>query len=74
MECAYLLHVYFALISEFLIREASGAKLEDQEGKKLCICTFIELIRQSFMYNNNKITKLYISACLQDINAQSDHP
>lgn len=49
-------------------------KTAEQEGMKLCICTFIELIRQSFMYNNNKITKLYISACLQDINAQYDHP
>jgi len=74
MECAYLLHMYFALISELLIWGASGAKPTEHEGMKLCICTFIELIRQSFMYNNNKITKLYISACLQDINAQSDHP
>jgi len=63
MECAYLLHIYFTLISEFLIREASGAKLEEHEGMKLCICTFIELIRQSFMYNNNKNHKT-IHFCL----------
>jgi hypothetical protein len=74
MECKYFLHMLFLLISELSMWEGSGAELVEHRGMKLCICTFIELIKQSFMYNNNKITKLYICVCLQDINAQYDHP